>query len=200
MALLYYTHKSMFLIFNPHVNEDDVRELANSALLHPFRAAYYYTDVFMMISGLLVSYSVIGRLQKVSIINWKKEIVTRYLRMMPTLAAVVLFSTFVLPHISSGPQWNIITDQADVCEKFWWRNILMIHNWFGIENICLPQTHHVESEFVLYVLSFFLVIYLHNNSRRGTALIVALGVMAMVSRFITTYLNRLSVFVFSGVE
>lgn len=200
MALLYYTHKSMFVMSNPHVNEDYVRELTNSAVMNPIRAAYYYTDVFMMISGLLVSYSVIGRLQKGSIINLKKEIIARYLRMMPTLAVVVLFSTFILPHISSGPQWNIITDQADVCEKFWWRNILMIHNWFGMENICLPQTHHIESEFVLYVLSLFLVIYLHNNSKRGTALIIALGVMAMVSRFITSYINQLSVFVFSGVE
>lgn len=199
MLLIYYSHKSMFISYNPHVNEDDVKELANSAIYHPFRASAYFTDAFMMMSGLLLSYSIIGRLQKGQTVNWKKEIVSRYLRMMPTLAAIVLFSTFIFPHISSGPQWSLITDQADVCEKSWWRNILMVHNWFGIENICLPQSHHSESEFMLYVLSLFLVIYLHNNPRKGVKAIVVLMVLAMVSRFLTTYLNQLSIFIFLGV-
>lgn len=96
------------------------------------RAAAIYTDAFIMLSGLLTSYAVIGRLKNNQSPRIVQEYFSRFLRIVPPLAALVLFSTFVLPELGSGPQWNLVVNQhADICKRNWWRNFLFIHNYFG---------------------------------------------------------------------
>lgn len=188
----------MGLHYSPLVNRGYINQLTDGIVSVPIRAAYIYTDVFFMLAGLLVSRSTLGKLQSGRKFNLREEIVGRYLRTMPLLAAVVVFSTFVLPYVGEGPMWSINTDQADVCRSTWWRNLLMIHNWFGIENACLPQTHHIATDFVLFVVSLFLVLFLHKHPRAGVCAIVSLGVASTVGRFWVTYHKQLTIYVFNG--
>lgn len=96
------------------------------------RAAAIYTDAFIMLSGLLTSYAIIGRLKNNQSPRIGQEYFSRFLRIVPTLAALVLFCTFILPELGQGPQWNLVVNQhADICKQNWWRNFLFIHNYFG---------------------------------------------------------------------
>jgi peptidoglycan/LPS O-acetylase OafA/YrhL len=107
------------------------------------RAASLYTDPFIMLSGLLTAYSLFGKLQRGQKIQVVQEFVGRLLRIVPPLAALILFCTYVLPLLGSGPQWNlVITHHSDICKTYWWRNLMFIHNYFGFENMCLTHTHH----------------------------------------------------------
>lgn len=190
----------MLLYFVPTSNREYLTRVVNSFIAYPFRAYYIYTDIFFMLSGFLLSYSMLGKLQKGIKINYWKEIFGRYLRMMPPLAAVIMFSSFILPYIASGPMWNIVTVEADVCKANGWRNFLMIHNWYGMDKMCLPHTHHIATEFSLYVVSLFLIVVLHKHPKKGAALIVALAIISSILRFIIVYEKGAVIFVHHGVE
>ncbi|KAG8034620.1 hypothetical protein G9C98_007696 [Cotesia typhae] len=102
------------------------------------RAASLYTDPFIMLSGLLTTYSLVQQLDKSGKIDIKKEYLSRLLRLVPTLGALILFCTFVMPYIGLGPQWNlVVTHHAEICKRTWWRNLLFIHNYFGFENMSI---------------------------------------------------------------
>lgn len=96
------------------------------------RAAAIYTDAFIMLSGLLTSYAIIGRLKNSQSPRIVQEYFSRFLRIVPTLAALILFCTFVLPELGQGPQWNLVVNKhAEICKRNWWRNFLFIHNYYG---------------------------------------------------------------------
>ena len=57
-------------------------------------------------------------------------------RIVPNLVAVILFCTFILPSAGTGPLWNqVVKQNYDICKSTWWRNLLFIHNYFGMENM-----------------------------------------------------------------
>jgi peptidoglycan/LPS O-acetylase OafA/YrhL len=94
----------MAISFVPHINQNEFNEKSEQPITYPFRASLIYVDTFFVISGLLLSYTVLGRLQKSVKVSYKKEIMARYLRMAPPLAAVVIFSAYLLPYVGEGPQ------------------------------------------------------------------------------------------------
>lgn len=134
--LLIISHKSMALFFNPYINRTAMSEV----LGHPWtviaRAASLYTDPFIMMSGLLTTYSLYGRLQRGQRVNVINEYVGRIMRIAPPLGALIVFCTYILPFMGSGPQWNlVIGHHAGICKSYWWRNLMFIHNYFGFENM-----------------------------------------------------------------
>lgn len=197
--LLIISHKCMEIDFNPISNKREMNLLAATQLSTIVRSSYLYTDAFIMISGMLVAYSFIGRLQRGQKINIPKEIAGRYIRIFPPVAALMLFGTFILPFIGSGPQWNmLITYQSELCKTTWWRNVLMIHNWFGFENVCMTHTHHVGTDFELFLVAPFLIIFLYKYPKHGILTISGLAAIATIARFYTVFVKELSVFVLFG--
>ncbi|KAI4472344.1 hypothetical protein M0802_016918 [Mischocyttarus mexicanus] len=134
--MLLLAHKSMALFFNPYSNRTEMSEYLGKPWTVIGRAASLYTDPFIMLSGLLTSYSFIGKMKKTGHLDIKKEYLARILRLVPTLGALILFCTYVMPYLGSGPQWNlVVTQHANICKQNWWKNFLFIHNYFGFENM-----------------------------------------------------------------
>ncbi len=199
--MLIISHKSMEIEFNPLVNRNDISMFAQSPITVLMRASYLYTDAFLMLSAMLVSYSFIGRLNCGQKINISKEIAARYFRVLPPMAALMLFGTFVLPIISDGPQWGmLINNQAELCKKTWWRNFFMIHNWFGFENICMTHTHHIGTDFELFLVTPFIVILLHKYPKITGWMVLLLSVISTIGRFYVTYVRDMTVYVLFGLE
>lgn len=93
-----------------------------------------------MLSGLLTAYTLFGRLQAKQSPRILQEYYSRFLRIAPMLAAVILFCTFVLPEMGDGPQWNlVINTHAEICKVNWWRNMLFIHNYYGFADMVSVQ-------------------------------------------------------------
>lgn len=191
----------MEMEYNPMANRNDIVEKSLMPLSVIARASYLYTDLFIMLSGMLVTYSFYGRLQKNQNINILKEIVVRYFRVMPPVAALIIFGTFIFPLLGSGPRWPmLVDDQVEICKQNWWMNFLMIHNWFGFENICMTHTHHVGTDFALFVLGTILVTFLHRHPKRTTQLIVALSLISTIARFYVVYTREMTVYVLQRHE
>lgn len=154
-----------------------------------------------MLSGMLVAYSFVGRLQRNQKINVLKEIAARYFRVVPPMAALILFGTFILPILANGPQWNmLITYQSQLCKRNWWRNFFMIHNYFGFENICMTHTHHVGTDFGLFLCAPFVIMALYKFPRKALTAITLLAVVSTIGRFYVTYARDITVYVLFGLE
>jgi peptidoglycan/LPS O-acetylase OafA/YrhL len=199
--MLLLCHKSMEVNFNPITNKTSMNLFFLEAISVVFRCAYLYTDVFLMLSGLLVTYSLYGKLQKGQKVNFVKEFISRYFRFMPLIAALIIFTIFILPLLGSGPLWNrSIIYQSELCRRNSWRNFLMIHNFFGFENICMENTHHVATDYQLFVVTIFLIALVHMNRRLGVFTVTALATASTVARFHVVYVRELVVYITNGAR
>jgi hypothetical protein len=66
--------------------------------------------------------------------------------------------------------------------------------------MCLPQTHQAATDFLFYAFSIFLVLFIHNNAKRGLWIVALLGVLSSVGRFYIVYSRQLVIYIFNGVE
>ncbi|BES97491.1 NRF [Nesidiocoris tenuis] len=197
--MLYLSHKSMALFFNPYSNRTFMAEMLGKPWTVIARAASLYTDPFIMMSGLLTSYSLGKKLIKSQSINVPSEICSRLMRLMPTLGGLILFCTFILPHMGSGPQWPLVVNHhAELCKQYWWRNMLFIHNYFGFKNMCLTHTHHVGIDTQLFMVSPFLIYMVYKWPKEGMMTLLGIGTLSTVLRYYTVYARQLNLYVYFG--
>lgn len=166
------------------------------------RMCALYTDVFLMLSGVLVAYSLAKRLKNNRKIKTLEEIAGRYIRVMPNIVATMLVTIYVIPLFAeqSPQKYLIIETPAQLCKSFGWRNLLMIHNWFDFEQMCNLHTHHVGSDFELFLVAPLLVGIVWKWPKRGMFLIVTLCSLSTAARFYVTYTRELMYFVPFGAQ
>ncbi|CAG9824968.1 unnamed protein product [Phaedon cochleariae] len=199
--LLLASHKSMATFFMPYANRTQFIEYMGRPFSVIGRAASLYTDPFIMMSGMLTTYSLLGRLRRANKIDVGQEYVSRLFRIVPAFAALIAFCTFLLPWIDAGPLWHqVVTQHSDICKKNWWRNLLFVHNYFGFEDMCLTHTHHVGIDTQLFFVSPFLVYLLWKWPRRGSIILISLATISTVMRFYVSYTMRLSNYVHFGTS
>ncbi|EFN89881.1 O-acyltransferase like protein [Harpegnathos saltator] len=199
--MLIVSHKSMAVFYDPYINRTYMTELSGKPWTVIARAASLYTDPFIMMSGLLTAYSFIGRLQRSGSLNIRNEYFSRLMRLVPTLGALVLFCTHVLPYVSSGPQWNlVVSHHANICKKTWWRNFLFIHNYFGFENMCLTHTHHVGIDMQLFAVSPLMVLLLYKRPKIGALVLVIVASISTIMRFYAMYTRHLNNYIYFGTS
>ncbi|XP_073983636.1 nose resistant to fluoxetine protein 6-like isoform X2 [Rhodnius prolixus] len=197
--MLYVAHKSMALFFNPYTNRTIMTETLGRPWTVVARAASLYTDPFIMMSGLLTSYSLGKQYLQTKSINVPKEVTSRILRLIPTLGGLILFCTFILPHLGSGPQWPLVVNHhAELCKQYWWRNILFIHNYFGFKNMCLTHTHHIGIDTQLFLVSPILIYLIYKWPKQGFFTLLTISILSTILRFYTVYVRQLNLYVYFG--
>lgn len=107
-----------------------------------FHIGLYHThqvpvDVFFMMGGLLVAWTMLKNLDSKSLNIWRLYL-HRYLRYTPLLAAILLFLVTLMKHIVFAPMsyleggmWNMVPN----CEKWWWTTLLHIQNYVNPNEI-----------------------------------------------------------------
>ncbi|XP_047004642.1 uncharacterized protein LOC124622896 [Schistocerca americana] len=200
LALLIF-HKSVAAMFVPHVN----RTAAVEQLQHPWtvigRTAIVYTDSFIVLSGLLTSYSVIGELDRKKGFSVFGKVCSRVFRLLPNLVATILVSTYVLPRLGSGPLWKPLLGQhAELCRRHMWRNFLFVHNYYGFPDMCLTHTHQLGIDMQLFVAGLPLLYLLWRWPRIGLYSLAAVAGASTVLRAYVTYTQRLSTVIYFGAN
>ncbi|XP_044743936.1 O-acyltransferase like protein [Chrysoperla carnea] len=199
--MLIVAHKSLAVFFIPYVNRTIMTEIIGKPWTVLGRAASLYTDPFIMFSGMLTTYSYFGRLNRGKSINIIDEYVSRLMRIVPPLVALILFCTLIQPWLGSGPQWNlVVTHHSDICKQYWWRNLLFIHNYFGFENMCLTHTHHVGIDTQLFLISPLFIWILWKWRRRGIMVLITLATISTIMRYNVTYSMGLSNYIHFGTS
>uniref|UniRef100_W8BUT3 Nose resistant to fluoxetine protein 6 n=1 Tax=Ceratitis capitata TaxID=7213 RepID=W8BUT3_CERCA len=200
-VMLLFSHKSMAMFFNAYNNRTEMSESLGRPWTVIGRAASLYTDPFLLFSGMLTAYSLFGRLLKDQPIRLRNEYISRLMRIVPPLAALILFCTFVLPLWGSGPQWNLVVGHhADICKRNWWRNLLFIHNYFGFSEMCLTHTHHLGIDTELFAVAPLMILGLWKWPRKGLFTLLMLAAIGTAARYYTTIVNQLSNYIYFGTN
>lgn len=86
------------------------------------------------------------------------------MRIVPTFGVVIIFCTFVLPLLGSGPQWNLVVNtHADNCKTNWWLNLLFIHNYFGFSKMVCVICKLWNFSVFIETMKFFSVFDTHTS-------------------------------------
>ena len=56
--------------------------------------------------------------------NLTKYYVWRFVKFIPLLGCVLVFSLFVLPFLGSGPIWALYAKVMAPCDTYWWTVLL----------------------------------------------------------------------------
>ncbi|XP_025421860.1 nose resistant to fluoxetine protein 6-like [Sipha flava] len=197
--MLLASHKSMAMFFNPYSNRTSMTEHLGKPWTVIARAASLYTDPFILMSGLLTTISFLRHLDRKGTIDLPKEFISRLVRLVPTMGAIILLCTLIVPNLGSGPQWNLVVKyHSDICQKNWWRNFLFIHNYFGFKNMCLSHTHHIGIDFQLFTVSPILVWSLWKWPKRSMVALLALAIISTGLRYYETFTRKLNLFINYG--
>lgn len=66
-----------------------------------------------------------------------------------------MFCTLVLPGLGSGPLWGLLVNKyATLCQSYWWRNLLYIHNHFPFDQMVSYSVVYILSVKVTSVTCF----------------------------------------------
>ncbi|PNF21733.1 hypothetical protein B7P43_G10363 [Cryptotermes secundus] len=198
LALIIF-HKSVALYFNPYINRAEMAQTFARSWSVIGRTSILYTDSFIFISGFLASHGLFRELRRDKKINVWGNFLSRYLRFTPSLAAVILFCTYIMDHLGSGPQWNLVVKRhSDICQTNMWRNFLFIHNYFGFEEMCLTHTHQLAVDMQLYLVAPFFVYLLWSRRWLGLGSLILLGAYSTHLRYTVAYNRKLSTVVYFG--
>ncbi|CAH2243570.1 jg12881 [Pararge aegeria aegeria] len=194
VALL-FAHKFLPIALTPYTNRLKISEIVTSPLLSWCRAGWMFTDCFLLISGTLTSY------RKSTSDTMASKLLSRYFRLTPALFAVVVFYAYIWDNISSGPMWGtLVTRNVELCQQGWWWNLLYVQNYFGFEDMCAPQTHHMAIDFQLTILGGILVWAIQSDVPFSGTVTQLLHLLAAYSRYTTFRDHRLTALAYQGVS
>lgn len=194
--LIFICHKTVDSLI-PSMNRTQVALDSTKSSSIIVRICALYTDMFLMLSGVLVAYSITSQLMTKRKINIAREYIMRYIRIMPNVMCIMLLTAYILPLVAqSTAQKTLIIDKpAELCVSNGWRNLLLIQNWFRFEEMCNLHSHHIGTDFELFLIAPFLLILLWKQPKRGYMAMISLGLLATALRFYETYTKNLTYFV-----
>ncbi|XP_066998898.2 nose resistant to fluoxetine protein 6 [Anabrus simplex] len=197
---LYVAHKIITLALVPYSNRIELTQASNDPLSSILRASIVYTDTFLMLSGVLTAYHLTREVARNGSINWVNRIVTRYIRLTPALIALVVFYAYVFEHIGLGPQWGRVVQQnADICKRNLWKNILYIQNFYTFQEMCATHTHQLALDMQLSLLAPLVVYILYTHPIASGLLILVFNVLSVGLRYMVAINNELSLVIYHGM-
>lgn len=91
-----------------------------------------FVDTFLVISGLLVTYSVLKYKSNGCKFNYFLYVSQRLVRILPLQATVVLIYAMFMQHLGYGPSFNKALPTAqEPCQKYWWSALLNMQYYFN---------------------------------------------------------------------
>ncbi|XP_068082890.1 nose resistant to fluoxetine protein 6-like [Anabrus simplex] len=171
IAYVVLGHTYIFHGMIPLHNNTEVHEFLKSLNSTWVLTGVFSVDTFFLLSGLLLCYGFFNAMTEKKSINYKAFYIHRFMRLTPTLLAVLLIHASLVNKLNTGPIWNQIF--LEDCYDSWWKVLFYIKNYY-YTNPCMLHTWYVSADTQLYCLSPLLLITLWNNPRQGKKLL-ALG-------------------------
>lgn len=176
-----YSFKTTIPIFNgPRVSE--YRE-PPFAIFHDF--GQYSVDTFLTISGFLVAWNLLKELERTKTVHLLRYYVNRYLRLTPSIMALLIFVMGLARYINPGPShiglpWTPESIEES-CRMSWWHLILYVQNYIDLpdgKSRCYSTLWYINLNMQLFLISPFLIWPLWKYGRR---FLFVIGVMILLS-------------------
>lgn len=126
----------------------------------------YSVDTFFFIGGFLLTYvflQAIGKETKPKSLKSRMYdlllgIVKRYIRLTPAYLVVILLSILNFNWYDKVSLYAMSENESSLCTKYWWRNLLYIHNFYEFDNMCLSWSWYLSNDMQFFIFGSFLLI------------------------------------------
>ncbi|XP_077275007.1 nose resistant to fluoxetine protein 6-like [Temnothorax americanus] len=150
-------------------------------------------DIFFLSSGCLGTYMYlkpIGRKEK--LIKLRDRVLTRFFRLTPAYMTVLLIEVTRSIWTEKTSPFYMYERSHETCAKYWWRNLLYIHNFFGWDAMCMNWSWYLSNDMQFYVLAMALLIF---STRYFYAVVLSLlfgsiivnGYISYVHEYVETF-------------
>ncbi|KAK5575051.1 hypothetical protein RB653_010306 [Dictyostelium firmibasis] len=185
---------------------DNLAYIATGSTLKTFAAQSIFggefaVDTFFMLSGFLVSFSVLNQLTKRnsiygSIKFWLAYVVHRFVRLSPLYYFMIFFSMWVAPMIGSGPifyQYSEFTNLG--CSSSWWTNFLYFNNLYStLTTECYAVSWYLANDMQFFLLTPIILILFRKWKLGGWLLTLSLIFASVIGTTIVAYKYQLAPF------
>ncbi|XP_072399998.1 nose resistant to fluoxetine protein 6-like isoform X2 [Diabrotica undecimpunctata] len=194
IIIVILSHTSMIGLISSVANTKFV-ETMNSSLGNIFMSSGpLCVSTMFCLSSTLLSYGIFSHFEKRKLtLNVLVMIfVERYLRLLPPLAAVLLFNVTWWRHFGSGPNWNRIVGQEYLnCRKNMWTNLMFLNNIIDAENMCTPTTWYVALDTQYFIMLLLVLWYIKKHEKYMLHIIGGLLSTTILITFYINYINKL---------
>ncbi|XP_071650145.1 nose resistant to fluoxetine protein 6-like [Temnothorax longispinosus] len=170
MCLIIMFH-GVYYIFNSLDNKVQLwRFTENNKIIGDM--GFLAVDIFFHSSGclMLINYmylrakrdevlpNPIGRKEK--FIELKDHVLKRFFRLTPAYMTVLGIAQLSSTWFDKTSIVYMYERSHETCAKYWWRNLLYIHNFFGWDAMCLSWSWYLSNDMQFYVIAMVLLIFL----------------------------------------
>uniref|UniRef100_A0A182PZR6 Nose resistant-to-fluoxetine protein N-terminal domain-containing protein n=1 Tax=Anopheles farauti TaxID=69004 RepID=A0A182PZR6_9DIPT len=104
------------------------------------------------------------------------SILYRYLRLTPVYWFTIVANELILKWTYDRSVFTPGIIDHITCDRFWWRNILYVNNWFPFTEMCMIWSWYLANDMQFYVIAIVLLMISSRNFRLAVALLfVCLG-------------------------
>ncbi|XP_044728551.1 nose resistant to fluoxetine protein 6-like, partial [Chrysoperla carnea] len=152
-----------------------------------------WVDTFFILSGLLLSYTLLKQYSKTKKLNLILIIILRYFRLTPLYAISIFFFATLLSKMGDGPMWHVIVDgEKQFCRENWWTNLLYINNYVNNDKTCMVHTWYLPCDMHFFIIGLFIVQVMQTKYSSGRILLIFGTLISMIIPALITYLNNLA--------
>ncbi|CAD6245207.1 GSCOCG00013582001-RA-CDS [Cotesia congregata] len=118
----------------------------------------------------------------------------RYIRLTPAYGALLLFTIYLIPKMSSGALWQpAFNNQSTSCKQDWLPMILYGYNFYYVQGMtCLVHTWYLAMDMQLFWVSPFILYPLYKKPKLGLIILSAAIVASVITPATVVMVNKFS--------
>ncbi|CAH2001190.1 unnamed protein product [Acanthoscelides obtectus] len=163
-----------------------------------FSNSSYCVDTYLVISGFLVGYLYYKaknpHAEMKKKINYMGKIneffqmyINRYLRLTPPYIILIIFAEYIYTYYKYSSSLTSFEKQDQLCEKYWWRNLLYINNLYPRSEMCLSWSWYLSLDTQAFMVAIALLILSTVVFKIAAAFTILLVLVNIVSVSMKTY-------------
>ncbi|XP_061400558.1 nose resistant to fluoxetine protein 6 [Musca vetustissima] len=194
MFFVIWAHALMLVLASPLENPLFIEEFLQRSVTMLFQNGSTLIQIFFILTGFFMKLKFDGEKPitpqtkyNYCVLVYVDVFLQRYLRLLPSLALLILFNVTLLSHLGNGPMWtHIVEGERVFCSQYWWKNIFMINN-FMMEDSCAHHTWYLAADCQLFELYLIILIVTAKFKWSKKYLYILLGLCAIIIPGVLTY-------------
>ncbi|KAL7286334.1 hypothetical protein TKK_0019292 [Trichogramma kaykai] len=174
-AWVVLVHEYLFVLLAPINNLTDLSDWFPSWKSLVCFVGIYNVDTFFTLSGFLMTYSVMKKLQKNQAFNVPMYYLHRFIRLTPPVLVALVAAVVIFPRIHSGAIMDWLqTIFMSHCREKWWAIVFYVQNFVDPNNFCLLHLWSNCVDMQLFWISPLILYPLYKMPKLGLLIIAAL--------------------------